>query len=51
MGDGWIGYWVGVEYFYGWESVYKYGEEWDEWGELWSLEEVDNFVMGFFIFW
>ncbi len=45
-GDGWIGYWSGAEYSYGRESVYTYGEEWEEWGELWSPEEPDNAVMG-----
>jgi len=45
-GDGWIGYWSGAEYSYGRESKYKYGEEWDKWGELWSPEEPDNAVMG-----
>ena len=45
-GDGWIGYWAGAEYSYGRESKYKYGEEWDKWGELWSPEEPDNAVMG-----
>lgn len=45
-GDGWIGYWAGAEYSYGRESKYKYGEEWDKWGELWSPEEPDNMVMG-----
>lgn len=45
-GDGWIGYWAGAEYSYGRESKYKYGEEWDKWGELWSPEEPDNIVMG-----
>lgn len=50
-GDGWIGYWAGAEYSYGRESVYKYGEAWDEWGELWSPEEPDNAVMGSSILW
>ncbi|PHN08179.1 FAD-dependent oxidoreductase [Flavilitoribacter nigricans] len=50
-GDGWIGYWAGAEYTYGRESVHKYGEAWDEWGELWSPEEADNFVMGSSILW
>lgn len=50
-GDGWIGYWAGAEYSYGRESVHKYGEAWDEWGELWSPEEPDNFVMGSSILW
>ena len=45
-GDGWIGYWAGAEYSYGRESVHKYGEEWEKWGELWSPEEPDNAVMG-----
>lgn len=50
-GDGWIGYWAGAEYSYGRESVYKYGEAWEEWGELWSPEEPDNAVMGSSILW
>ena len=50
-GDGWIGYWSGAEYSYGRESVYKYGEAWDKWGELWSPEEADNAVMGSSILW
>lgn len=50
-GDGWIGYWAGAEYSYGRESVYQYGEEWEKWGELWSPEEPDNFVMGSSILW
>lgn len=50
-GDGWIGYWSGAEYSYGRESVHTYGEAWDQWGELWSPEEPDNFVMGSSILW
>lgn len=50
-GDGWIGYWAGAEYSYGRESVHKYGEAWNKWGELWSPEEADNFVMGSSILW
>ena len=50
-GDGWIGYWAGAEYSYGRESVYKYDEAWDKWGELWSPEEEDNAVMGSSILW
>lgn len=50
-GDGWIGYWSGAEYSYGRESVHKYGEVWDRWGELWSPEEPDDFVMGSSILW
>ncbi|WP_084182095.1 FAD-dependent oxidoreductase [Maribacter ulvicola] len=45
-GDGWIGFWAGADFSYGRESATTYGEEWDEWGELWSPEEADNFVMG-----
>ena len=41
-GDGWIGYWSGAEYTYGREPVSKYGEAWDQWGELWSPEEADD---------
>lgn len=50
-GDGWIGYWSGAEYSYGRESVNEYGEEWEEWGELWSPEEPDNAVMGSSVLW
>ncbi|MFY0650765.1 MAG: FAD-dependent oxidoreductase [Cyclobacteriaceae bacterium] len=50
-GDGWIGYWAGAEFSYGRESVHKYGEAWDEWGELWSPEQEDNFVMGSSVLW
>lgn len=50
-GDGWIGYWAGAEFSYGRESVHQYGEAWDEWGELWSPEEADDFVMGSSVLW
>jgi len=50
-GDGWIGYWAGAEFFYGRESVNKYGEEWEKWGELWSPEEADDAVMGSSVLW
>ncbi len=50
-GDGWIGYWSGAEYSYGRESVDQYDEAWDEWGELWSPEEADDFVMGSSVLW
>ena len=50
-GDGWIGYWSGAEYSYGRESVNEYGEEWEEWGELWSPEEPDDAVMGSSVLW
>lgn len=50
-GDGWIGYWAGAEFSYGRESASTYGEAWDEWGELWSPEEADNFVMGSSVLW
>ncbi|AYN69608.1 FAD-dependent oxidoreductase [Euzebyella marina] len=50
-GDGWIGYWAGAEFSYGRESVDKYGEDWEEWGELWSPEEADNAVMGSSVLW
>lgn len=50
-GDGWIGYWSGAEYSYGRESVDQYDEAWDEWGELWSPEQADNFVMGSSVLW
>jgi hypothetical protein len=50
-GDGWIGFWTGAEFSYGRESVDKYGEDWEEWGELWSPEEADNAVMGSSVLW
>ena len=50
-GDGWIGYWAGAEFMYGRESVDTYGEAYEEWGELWSPEEADNFVMGSSVLW
>lgn len=50
-GDGWIGYWAGAEFSYGRESVDTYGEAWEEWGELWSPEEADDFVMGSSVLW
>lgn len=50
-GDGWIGFWAGAEFSYGRESASTYGESLDEWGELWSPEEGDNFVMGSSVLW
>ncbi len=50
-GDGWIGYWAGAEFTYGRESVDKYGEHWDEHGELWSPKQPDNAVMGSSVLW
>lgn len=50
-GDGWIGYWAGAEYNYGRESVDTYGESWEKYGELWSPEDPDNFVMGASVLW
>jgi hypothetical protein len=50
-GDGWIGYWAGAEYSYGREAVSKYGEAWEEHGELWSPEKEDNQVMGASVLW
>ena len=50
-GDGWIGYWAGAEFSYGRESLDKYGEEWEEHGELWSPKEPDNAVMGSSVLW
>lgn len=50
-GDGWIGYWAGAEYMYGRESVHKYNEGWEEFGELWSPEVADNVVMGSSVLW
>ncbi len=50
-GDGWIGFWSGAEYRYGRESEDTFGETWDRYGELWSPEEADNFVMGASLLW
>lgn len=50
-GDGWIGYWAGAEFMYGRESVDKFDEGWDEFGELWSPEEPDGAVMGSSVLW
>lgn len=50
-GDGWIGFWAGAEFSYGRESADTYGETWEEWGELWSPEEADDFVMGSSVLW
>ncbi len=50
-GDGWIGYWAGAEYMYGREAADRYGEQWEEYGELWSPEKPDNKVMGSSVLW
>ena len=50
-GDGWIGFWAGAKFMYGRESVDTYGEVYEEWGELWSPEEADDFVMGSSVLW
>ncbi|MEP1489840.1 MAG: FAD-dependent oxidoreductase [Algibacter sp.] len=50
-GDGWIGYWAGAKFSYGRESYKTYGENWDKWGEMWSPEEADDFVMGSSVLW
>lgn len=50
-GDGWIGYWAGAEYSYGREPVTLHGEEWEEYGELWSPEKEDKQVMGASVLW
>ena len=50
-GDGWIGFWAGAEFSYGRESAGTYDEAWEEWGELWSPEESDDFVMGSSVLW
>lgn len=50
-GDGWIGYWAGADFMYGRESVDTYGEAYEEWGELWSPDESDDFVMGSSVLW
>lgn len=50
-GDGWIGFWAGADFSYGRESSKTYDESWGKWGELWSPEEGDNFVMGSSVLW
>ncbi|UCS92083.1 FAD-dependent oxidoreductase [Echinicola marina] len=50
-GDGWIGYWAGAEFSYGREAVDQYGEAYEEWGELWSPNKADGFVMGSSVLW
>lgn len=50
-GDGWIGFWAGADFMYGRESVDTYGEAYEEWGELWSPDEPDDFVMGSSVLW
>ena len=50
-GDGWIGYWAGANFMYGREAVDTYGEAYEEWGELWSPDEADDFVMGSSVLW
>lgn len=50
-GDGWIGFWAGANFMYGREAVDTYGEAYEEWGELWSPEEADDFVMGSSVLW
>src|SRR5690606_850641 len=39
------------EFMYGRESVDKFNEGWDEFGELWSPEEPDDAVMGSSVLW
>lgn len=50
-GDGWIGFWAGAEFMYGRESVHKFNEGWEDFGELWSPESEDNAVMGSSVLW
>ncbi len=50
-GDGWIGYWAGAEYRCGRESRDEFGEQWEEYGWLWSPEKPDNRVMGSSLLW
>ncbi|MEX0320809.1 MAG: FAD-dependent oxidoreductase [Puniceicoccaceae bacterium] len=50
-GDGWLGYMAGAEFSYGRESKHKYGEAWDQHGELWSPEKPDGRVMGSSVLW
>jgi len=50
-GDGWIGFWSGAEFMYGRESEDTFGESWEKYGELWSPEKSDQFVMGASLLW
>jgi hypothetical protein len=50
-GDGWVGFWAGAEYVYGREAASKYGESWEEFGELWAPETEDKAVMGSSVLW
>lgn len=50
-GDAWIGFWAGAEYVYGREAASKYGESWEEFGELWAPEVEDKAVMGSSVLW
>jgi hypothetical protein len=50
-GDGWIGFWAGAEYMYGREDSSTYGENWAEYGDLWSPATQDNRVMGSSVLW
>jgi hypothetical protein len=50
-GDGWIGYWAGVEFNYGREADTLYGESWEKYGELWSPEREDQQVLGASVLW
>jgi len=50
-GDGWIGYWAGADWMYGRESRETYDEGWEAFGDRWSPEEADNYVMGSTLLW
>ena len=50
-GDGWLGYWAGVDFRYGRESRHEFDEGWDRYGELWSPEKPDDRVMGSSVLW
>jgi len=50
-GDGWLGYWAGVEFRIGREAHSEFGEKWDKHGDLWSPESPDQRVMGASVLW
>jgi len=50
-GDGWLGYWAGVEHRSGREAHTEFGESWNKHGDLWSPETPDNRVMGTSVLW
>jgi len=50
-GDAWLGQWSGAEKRYGRESMQEFNEGWDKYGELWSPEKPDHWVMGTSVMW